>query len=215
MIDNTRIRQLFKTGILLGVIAVPLIIWLQSTGYSFNDLRVGGLPGQNYYLLSKLLGLYAIILLAMQVVYGLSRLHVSRFHFLRWTQTRHRLLGILTLVLILIHVSLFILAVSIRKQAIALELLLPHFSDFYSTILSLGWLSLVFVLCAVLVRLVQHGLGDKRIWIHRLVVPAVFLSLFHAFLIGSEFRVGLLFYVYVGLFLLLILALMKRLRVAK
>jgi len=205
--------QVFKLGILFTVLISPLLIWLQSTGYSVSDFRQGGLPGQNYYLLSKLTGLYALILMGSQVIYGLSKQHSSTFLLPRWTLSRHRLLGIVTLSMILVHASLFILAVSIRKQEFATGLLIPHFfKDFYHTMVSFGWLALVIVLCVMAIRIIKDRISLNWLWIHRLAIPAILFALIHALMIGSETRAGILLSIYIALGLLVVWNVIQRYR---
>lgn len=208
--------QLLKVGVWLSILIAPIMIWLQSTGYSMGDLRSGGLPGQSYYLLSKLVGLYAIIAMACQVLYGLSKQLPSSRLIPPWAVSRHRLLGVATLVLILLHAGLFILAVSIRKQEFAAGLLIPHFfKDFYHTMVSVGWLSLVIVLCVVAARVARNRLPFNWLWIHRLATPAIFLALLHALMIGSETRIGVLMYIYIALGMLIAWKAILRLRAVR
>lgn len=197
---------------ILFLFVLPAVVWFESTGNLLTDFRPNSMPGQNLYLLSKLMGLYVMILLWLQVMYGLTR-NDALFNFLVWTKQRHQYLGIATFVMIVLHVSFFILAVSIRTNAFAYSLLFPNFEDYYHSMLTLGWFALVMIIVAILARVFRERLSFNWVWLHRLSLPALLLGLTHGLMIGSDATMGVLFYLYVSLGVITALVLFKRIAI--
>ena len=202
-----RFTQVTITILLLFVL--PGVVWFESIGNLLTDFRPSSMPGQNLYLFSKLMGLYVIIFLWLQVTYGLTR-NDRLLGLPLWTKKRHQYLGITTFVMIVLHVSFFVLAVSIRKNTFAVGLLFPNFDGFYHTMLSVGWFALVMVIAVISARVMREKLNFNWIWMHRLSLPALFLGLTHGLMIGSEATMGALFYLYISLGVITALLLFKR-----
>jgi len=194
-----RLRLVNTSLIVLLLLVLPGMVWFQSTGNLLVELRPGSMPGQVPYLLSKLMGLYVVIFLWLQVMYGLTR-DDRLFAFLpAWNKKRHQLMGITTFVTIVLHYALFVAAVSIRKGTFAYDLLVPDFSDYYHTMLSLGWLALVMIIAVIFARVARNYIEINMIWLHRLAIPALFLALTHGLMIGSEASMDALIYLYLSL----------------
>lgn len=205
------LRSMHLSLIVLLLLVLPGVIWFQSTGNLLTDFRPGNMPGQVPYLLSKLMGLYVIIFLWLQVMYGLTR-NDRLFTFVpTWTKKRHQQLGITTFVAIVLHYGLFVAAVSMRKGHFAYGLLAPNFSDFYHSMLSLGWFALMMIVAVIFVRLARSWKNANALWVHRLAIPALFLALTHGLMIGSEANMGALIYLYLSLGAITVLVLIKRL----
>ena len=141
---------------------------------------------------------YAFVLLWLQVMFGLLKHDpFSEYLLPQWSMGKHRLLGIATLLTAWAHFLLFVAAVSLRKDTIAYDLLLPEFGKgIYFIAVSLGWFALVgmtVVAVAGMLRNKTHG-----IWVlaHRFSLVVVLLALVHAQMIGSEAKGGVWFFVH-------------------
>ncbi len=150
------------------------------------------------YVLAKLAGLYAFVLLWVQVMFGLLKNDsLSRYLLPQWSMGKHRLLGIATLLTAWAHFLMFFAAVSLRKDTIAYDLLLPEFGKgIYFIAVSLGWFALIgmtLVAIAGTLRNKTHG-----IWVlaHRLSLAVFLMALIHAQMIGSEAKGGIWFSVH-------------------
>jgi len=205
-----RLRSVNTSLVVLLLLVLPGVVWFQSTGNLLADLRPGSMPGQVPYLLSKLLGLYVIIFLWLQVMYGLTRNDYLFALLPAWSKKRHQLLGITTIVVIVLHYVLFVAAVSIRKGMFAYDLLVPDFSDYYHTMLSLGWLAFIMIIAVLFARVARKYIKINMIWVHRLAVPALFTGLVHGLMIGSEASMGALIYLYLSLGVLTGLVVLRR-----
>lgn len=175
--------------------AGPLLIWWTATGQAtFRDWSLLP-PGQAMYAFSKLAALYAIVGLGCQMVYAVGRQIRWCANLLpAWNPLRHRSIGIMVLSLVLLHVVLFVAAVSVRKQVIAWDLLVPVFSGgHYRAMVSLGWIAMVFLLAVSIVAL-WAGARRRLMMLHRATPLAFGLAVVHALAIGSETAGGLWFW---------------------
>ena len=150
------------------------------------------------YILAKLAGMYAFILLWLQVMVALLK-HDQLFGYLvpRWSPGRHRLLGIMTLLTAWTHFLCFFSAVSIRKDTIAYDLLMPEFEKgIYFFAVSLGWFALAGLTLVALTGLLRAK--SQGIWVlaHRLSMAVFFVALVHAQMIGSETKSTLWFMIH-------------------
>ena len=200
----------------LILIFAPLMVWLSTLGNPVNYWHYDLPPGQLLYVISKLLGLYAITLLWLQAMYGLLRHEQwARFFFPAWSIQRHRSIGLLVLFSVLLHASVFFVAASIRKNEIMLHLLVPDFTNgFYSAVVSLGLVALVMMLIGVAAGLLRHKIGKGWLWVHRLLLIMLVLVFLHSILIGSETRTlaWLLFYILQGVTLCIAISLRLRVK---
>ena len=204
------LRAINTSLIVLLLLVLPGVIWFESTGNLLADFRPDNMPGQVPYLLSKLMGLYVIIFLWLQVMYGLTR-NDRLFAFVpAWTKKRHQLMGITTFAVIVTHYALFVAAVSMRKGHFAYGLLAPNFSDFYHTMLSLGWFAFIMIMAVIFVRMARTFMKVNSLWVHRLAIPALFLGLTHGLMIGSEASMGALIYLYLSLGAITALVVLRR-----
>ena len=194
-----------RTGILRWVLGAflltaPLGVWWLSGGVSIWRYGFSMPEGQVLYLSSKLAGLYTFVLLSVQILGALGRAGwlpvnpVPRFSA-KW----HRRLGIMTILLMLLHVGLFVGAVSARMGHFAYSLLLPDFfGGHYKFMVSLGWLGGVLLL-GVAVSGFVRTMRDRGDGVHRLAVPILVLVLIHAQQIGSEAGSGVLYYSFMAI----------------
>lgn len=186
------------TVLMLAMVVVPALIWLQSTGDISIYFEYETPPGQIYYVLSKLTGMYAVFLLWLQVVLALAKktkmgekLPFQGINF-------HRNLGMLSFSTLVLHIALFVTAVSIRKAYFAYELLLPNISHgFYAFAMTLGVLAFYGVILVVIAGYIRkRGIQGAK-WFHRVSVVALYLTLIHCLLIGTETRYLIMIAIYV------------------
>lgn len=198
---------------LISLILLPAATWLAALGNPVNYFHFDLPPGQLPYLLAKLAGLYVLLLLWLQVMLGLLQGdHLARGLVASWGIERHRLLGITTLLTAWAHFLLFFTAVSLRKDAIAYDLLLPELDKgFYFVAVSLGWFALAGLNIVALTGLLRRKASGLWALAHRLSLLVIVVALIHAQMIGSEARSGLWFTVHLLLAGLLLAALIRRL----
>ena len=181
------------------IVLAPGIIWYQQTGdltvYLSPEYASQVPPGQLVYVLSKLLGLYALSFIAWQLIATLcTRLGIGSP---RWRGRRHRWFGGFVVLLALAHSLLFVMAVSLRQGHLAWGLLLPDFRDFYHTHLTFGLLGLWVLLAVVGAGVVRRRKPrSPSRWLHKAYWLAIVLIYLHSLAIGTESQstAGLLFY---------------------
>jgi predicted ferric reductase len=106
-------------------------------------------------------------------------------------------LGIATLLTAWAHFLLFVTAVSLRKDTIAYDLLLPEFGKgIYFIAVSLGWFAVIGLTLVALAGLLRSKSGGIWKHAHRLSLVVFLLALVHAQMIGSEARGGTWFIVH-------------------
>jgi len=204
--------EIARRLVLVAVLALPLITWIASLGNPITYFHFDLPPGQVMYILAKLAGLYVFVLLWLQVMFGLLKGDPwGRFLLLHWTVSQHRLLGITTLLAAWAHYLLFFTAVSLRKDAIGYDLLLPQFSNgIYLIAVSLGWLALVGLNLVALTGLLRARTGGLWSLAHRLSLAVFVVALIHAQMIGSEAKSGFWFTVHLLFAVTVLLALIRR-----
>ncbi|WP_444902550.1 ferric reductase-like transmembrane domain-containing protein [Microbulbifer sp. SSSA007] len=175
-------------------IGIPLITWWSSVGNPTDYFATLLPPGQKLYVFSKLAGLVAISLLGLQCLLALAKRLSCRAGTLSfWNIRFHKVLGVLTFSLILLHASLFFAAVSVRTEAPAWGLLLPKFTHgYYSQQVSLGLIAFGLLCLNVFAGWkLASGKGKWRIG-HTLWVVILPLAFIHALSIGTETRAPLM-----------------------
>ena len=160
-------------------------------------------PGQLLYVLSKVAGLLAIVLVWLQLMLSLSG---KFFDQLAYAGSRvHRISGLMLLLLLSLHAALFVAAVSVRHGSLSLGILIPDFtSGFYTSSVSLGILGLLLFGLTSAVYVFRKTREHLFRWGHRCVVAACLLVFVHSYLIGSETRSALMgsFYLVAAIMLL-------------
>lgn len=198
----------------IAILTLPWAWW-----YSTADLtaywQYGAPPGQIWYVLSKLFGLYAAVLLWLQALCGLLLPTSFGIWLPRWARARHGILGGITLLVVVGHIGSFVAAVSLRKARFEWPLLLPNLSDFYHSSITVGLIAFFLLLLAVGAAFLRHSLRPVWRWLHRLVQGVVALGLLHGFLIGTETRDGFYTVFYGALALSFILAVAIRWHASK
>lgn len=192
---QTMNRGLYSNGLillLLTIASVPAIIWLQSIDDIKLYFEYDVPPGQTFYILSKLAGLYAVFMLCIQVILGLiNRTPLAvKIGFLNIQF--HRNFGLATFTVLLLHIAFFMTAVSIRQDHIAYKLLLPNLDNgFYNIAVSLGVFAFYGLLIVIAAGFVRKRVGSSKKtwqWMHRVSFIVLMLTLLHCILIGTETR---------------------------
>jgi predicted ferric reductase len=167
---------------------IPAGFWLQSLDSFaiYTDYETP--PGQILYIFSKLMGLYAVFLLWLQILLGLGR-KMPNGQRPGISMTLHRNLGIATFAALVLHAALFVLAVSVRKEYFVYGLLLPVFNDgFYRLAVTLGILALYGLIFTLIAGVLRKQGKKWAVWMHRISLVAFALTLVHCLLIGTETR---------------------------
>lgn len=188
----------------VGAIATAVYLWLDNTPSLWTYLSASAPAGQVEYVLSKLCGLLGVSLLLSQFIIGLSNRLAPKAPAFPHSTRLHAQIGLLTVVIVVLHVLLFILAAKSRGDAHFYLLLLPLWSDdSYRQGLSLGALA-VWLLPAVTVGGVLRYFRPPTTtirYLHRLVGITIFLTILHALRVGSEITL-VVFLFLVGLWVL-------------
>lgn len=201
-----------KIGWLGGFIALmitPLWVWISVEGNPLTYITHPVPAGQALYIFSKLVGLYAFTLLWLHVVWVILRNTQLGYLLPRWQKHYHQTMGISITVIILMHVTLFISAVSLRKESFAYNLLLPNFSDYYHSLLSLGLLAL-WLLPVVIYAGFKLRVDATKRWLHRLGFILFTLIFFHGIGVGSETKSGIMLWMYLSMGVSVPIALLMR-----
>ncbi len=190
-----------------------------SSGDIAHVFRTSAPDGQFLYLLSKSLGLTALCLFWWQsfssLIFSSDVFNRTRFSKLKAGRSTHIAFGILLALLIISHASIFISAVSLRQDSLAVYLLIPDFSGFYQTALSLGVVALFAIIIAVVLAATRKHLKNVWLYGHRFVLLAFGLAAIHAILIGSEVGDGILKYLILFFILSIIVAFLSGMRIFK
>ncbi|MBX2809170.1 MAG: hypothetical protein KTR20_11115 [Cellvibrionaceae bacterium] len=191
--------QAIARGLWPALFLLPLCLWLITTD-TLHYWRYGAPIGQGWYVFSKLFALYGVLLLWYQGVSSLLKSTPYAALLPAWRFLRHRMLGVLTLCVVVLHIACFVTAVSLRKETLALGLLWLDFRDFYHGVITLGlvafWLSLLAIAAAVL----RQRYPDLWRHIHRFMMAVIVMGLVHGYLIGTETRYGVYEIFYLSLF---------------
>jgi len=188
---------------------LPFALW-NFTSEVMSYIRYGAPTGQLLYVFSKLFALYAVLLLWYQALSTLLKDTRYTTLFPTWNFLRHRTIGSLTLLTIFIHISCFVVAVSLRKEPVAWGLLLPDFRDFYHTSITVGLFAVVIALVAISAAILRKRFPSIWQQVHRSMIFVVILGLVHGYLIGTETRYGLYEFFYCALIVTLLIALALR-----
>lgn len=197
--------------LLLVLLILPGIVWWQSVGNIRIYFEYEMPPGQIYYIFSKLIGMYAIFLLWLQVIMALAKDTAIGTKLTFWNVRFHRNFGITAFSTLLLHAALFIVAVSIRKDHFAYGLFIPDFNGgFYTLSVTFGLLAFYALILVVITGFIRNATRGKAKWIHRISMLALILTLLHCLLIGTETRHPLMLSIYILMTLTLFAAVYYR-----
>lgn len=178
-------------ALLIATLLLPGLVFLGNTGDLTYYVRHPVPPGQIPYVLARLLALYALTLIWIQILLGALRPELERALGARHLVHLHTALGATTLVLLLGHASLFIAGVTIRSGAFPVAYLVPDFSqNYYARRLALGATALYLALLAGLSAALRRRTWMRGIWrrLHALNYLVFALGAWHGLAIGSETR---------------------------
>ena len=177
--------------LLLISLVVPGLVFLWNTGDLSYYFRQPVPPGQFAYVISRLLALYALTLIWLQILLGALRPDLERGLGMRSLLRLHAALGATTLLFLVGHAALFLAGVSIRSGQFPASYLLPDFSQhYYPRQVALGAAALYMALVAG-VSAALRGRRWLRGWwrrLHRLNYGVFVLGAWHGLSIGSETR---------------------------
>jgi len=199
--NNNKIYSRLLDAVLITLFVIPGIAWLSNTGDIASYFLYTNLDGQFIYVLSKLVGLYAMMFIWLQILLGLLKPQIKRYYG-DLTPKSHRWLGIISLILVILHVGLFVAAVSLRNDHFAWKLFVPNFfQGYYALMLTIGLFALITLLASVISRGVLAKANNAiKLWVHRLVLVAFFMILIHSYTIGTESQLGMMSMIYLLMF---------------
>lgn len=193
-----------KPALLVSVFApmalIPVLIWFHQTGDLSVYFNGAAPPGQFTYVISKLVGMLALVFIAAQIIFSLS--HHLQLLNIQWLGRTHRWFGAAILLFAFTHALLFFIAATLRQDALALSLFLPDFRDFYHTHLTFGLFGLWSLIALAIIGWLRSK--NRFSWattLHRFYWVAIVLIYIHALAVGSESQTvtGLLLYISLGL----------------
>lgn len=177
--------------LLVGLLCIPGVTWLSTAGDPVDYWQYEVPPGQFTYLLSKLAGLYAVVVFWLQLLYGLLGSRGRELLHVELGNRFHRRLGVIVALLVVAHFALFVAGATIRTEHFASQYLVPSFSHgYYRVITTVGLFGAVLLLAGVCVGLTRRRIGSFWRFGHWIVIPAFILGVIHSLLIGSESRIS-------------------------
>lgn len=190
-----------KFSLLIFIFLTPSVVWWVSLIDPSIYFEHTVPEGQRQYVLSKLLGLYAVFLMWLQVIVALIKEHKPNQYVPRFTPKIHVILGVSTILLVMAHMGLFIYGVYLRTDHAPIHLLAPDFqTGFYNGALGIGAIAL-WLLCIVGISGRMRSISRRTVWklLHKLSLVVFFLGFLHGFLVGTESKFSLMFYFYTGM----------------
>lgn len=190
------LRNLLVYTVFATILCAPVAVWLLSINDPLAYLSHFLPPGQLLYVAAKLLGLLALSMFWVQCVLGLARHAPVLKGFPTASARVHRYLGLIVVLLVLTHVSMLVIAASMRTGTPAWNLLWPNFSHgYHRSFVSLGLIGVWLLLFGVYAG--WKTSRGQRHWkkAHMLWFVVFALAFLHAYAIGSESRYGAMRYV--------------------
>lgn len=183
--------------VVAAVLVAPIVTWRRSVGDPAVYFTHALPPGQSIFIFAKLAGLLAIGLFWAQALLAMAP-RVPLFRgFPALNRRAHIMLGAATAFLVAAHVGLFIVASSLRKKVVALDLLLPNLNHgYYFLFITFGAFALYLLVIALFAGWRTHRGGRAWKKAHMLWIGVFALALLHSIGIGSETRYGVLRYVF-------------------
>ena len=195
--------------VLALLFSLPLWVWITVEGNPLEYLTHDVPGGQALYVLTKLIGLYVFFLLWLHVLWvTLKQTPVSRY-LPRWLLKYHQTTAILLALMIVTHVALFVTAVSLRNETFAYTLLIPNFSDYYHSLVGLGVVAF-WLLPVIIYAGLKSKQNKNKHRLHYLAYLFFVLIFFHGFGVGSETKSGVMLWVYLGMGISVVAAMIYR-----
>jgi predicted ferric reductase len=180
------IHLLLAAGLL-----IPGLVFLSNTGDLAYYFRRPVPAGQFPYVMSRLLALYALTFIWLQILLGALRPELERELGYRHLMRLHTTLGVATLALLLGHVALFQLGVTLRSGHFPTPNLVPnYFAHYYASQIALGATALYLALVGALAAALRRKPWMRNHWrkIHAVNYAVFALGAWHGLAIGSETR---------------------------
>lgn len=165
-------------------------------------------PGQNLYILSKLLGLIGIVGLLLQPVFWVSTKLFGVRSLVFVDKRFHMILGLSLLLVLLSHAGLFIAAVSTREGQLVLSPLSISFSHgYYKTRVSFGVIALILLVVMTVSGgfLARWSKNKAARYAHYLAVVCLPFAFLHALSIGTEVQMTLPKYAVISLLIVAVI----------
>lgn len=195
----------------LTIVISPFVYWFQTLGDISIYFQYEIPAGQTYYVFSKLAGMYALMLVWLQIVLALLKHSIFGQYLNFWTVGFHRKLGTSAALCVVLHAGLFVAAVSLRQAHFDYGLLLPNFNHgFYALTITLGVLALYLIFAVIITGILRHYKFACLNWIHRFAIVAFILAFIHSLLIGTETRFNVMTFSYIVMGNILLFALWAR-----
>lgn len=184
--------KFLQNSIVLLPICAILLAWFLSVGDPTLYFSYSVPPGQLVYVLSKLTGMIALVLIGMQAMLALVK-DVARPRMLSNISVRtHIRLGLTTFAFCLLHVGLILSAFSLRQGKFPAVMLLPDFSSgYYRLYISLGVIAFYLLCIGVLAGWKARTKRPGWKAVHMVWPLVVGLAYWHSLSIGSESRTGI------------------------
>lgn len=178
-------------AVLVVTLLLPGLVFLGNTGDLSYYFHKPAPPGQFPYVISRLLALYALTLIWLQIMLGVLRQELERGLGARQLTRLHTVLGTSTILLLVGHAALFLAGVAIRSGHFPLAYLVPDFSQhYYAQRVALGAAALYLALIAGLAAALRRRPWMRSRWrgFHALNYLVFALGAWHGLAIGSETR---------------------------
>lgn len=189
---------------LAALLAIPVGVWLIGLGEPLAYLSHRVPTGQILYLFSKLFALYALAFMTAQVLIGVGGRDSRYFHL-------HPLTGALSAVFVLLHLSTFLIAATLRSKHSALETLIPVFDKgFFKLSVSIGVIAAYLLIAVVISGLLLARKWSGIRYIHYFAYAVVALGFIHSFFIGTETRQPVIIGYYAMLLAAVLMAIIRR-----
>ena len=185
-----RILATFIAFLVSGLaFAIVSVLWWQTTGGLKVVSDPLAPPGQAFYQVSRLFGLYAYVALTLQISSALIRLHLFDCLSKSLAQYAHGITGILVMLCIVTHASAFAIGVSVRKGMMDWGLVVPKWnSGFYDFAVALGIVAMFCSVVIVSAGVLRHRGFRIAVPVHRTWAVLFALVTAHSYMIGSETR---------------------------
>lgn len=181
----------------------PILTVWETIGTFENLQNTLSHGASSVYLLLRLTGLYAFVLLFLQIMHGAFMPFWNNI-FGPKSPVTHEKVGIIIYILILFHPFFYIFSVGMELGFIqALPALLPKINTEYELHLTYGKVALTLLTLSVLAVYFRHLKILNKHWIkfHVLNYVVFFLAFYHSYKVGSDSHLTPYSYLYPAMFL--------------
>jgi len=204
-LSNTefKLKRPLRLLILIGVAVLPIVLLSSASDYFSGLFHEPKPPGQTLFLLVKLSGLYALYLIALQIIFALLKPKRNFIVSINWSHKAHIFIGLLIAGLIGLHVLLFLAASWQRTGIFPWGAFIPKLDHgYYQQRLAAGvialWLTSVLLFAGMRRKIVTGSFWAST---HKVAFVVFVLVIIHSTSIGSETQSVLARLFYLGLVL--------------